>query len=121
MKIKYIAVGLICSLFLNVCLIININNKMPECERVHTDDINRAVNVIPDEKAALKIAKLILTDDSAGKFKLNESCDYHITITYDEVLDEWCVSFLNKNTNILDTGGTIWLSGSYGIMNNFRW
>ena len=120
MRKKYIAVGLACSLLINVSLILNIHNKLPECGRIHTDDINRSLDVIPDERAALKIAKLKLNKELMGKFGLEDSFEYNITVTYNEELDEWCVSFSNKNINILDSSATIWLSRYYGIMNNFR-
>lgn len=120
MKRKFLAAGLACSVTVNIFLAINIKRCLPECERIHTDDINYALDVIPDENAAIKIARLKLSRELMGNFGLEDSFEYNIEVMYDQERNEWCVSFKNKNINYLDSSATIWLSRSYGVMNDFR-
>lgn len=121
MRTKYLAVGLAVSVLLNVFLVKDIEKRPSEyCERIHTDDIDMSKNVIPNEMAAIKIAEIKLSKERMGGFGLVEELEYNVDVSYDEALDEWRVSFRPKNTNVVDGGATIWLSGAYGVMNDFR-
>lgn len=110
MKRKYfLLVGIFFSILLNVYLYNDIKYQEPQCGRIHTDDIDRSKDVVPDEKAAIKIARLSLP--------LEENLEYDIEVDFYENLDEWCVSFRPQNKNILDGGWRVRISRYYGIVN----
>ncbi len=110
MRKKYfLLLGLSFSILLNVYLINDIKYKIPECEKIHTDDIDKSKNVIPTEKAAIKIAKLSII--------LDENLEYDIETNFNEVFNEWYVYFNPRNKDVLDGGWRVRISKSYGIIN----
>lgn len=121
MKTRFLAVAFTFFALLNIFLVMDIHKRQPECERIHTDDADGASNVIPNEAAAVKIAEIRASREVMGEFGLVEGIEYDTNVTYNEERDEWCVSFSPSDSGVyLDAGAAIWLSGSYGTVNDFR-
>lgn len=57
MRIKILYLCFMLSFFINAILSIYLLKRKPVCGHIHMEDIDRTRDVIPDEEAAIKLAK----------------------------------------------------------------
>lgn len=59
-------------------MILNIYTRKPECNRVHSEYINRNKDVIFNEEMAVKIVELYLYREDAGILELHRDFEYDV-------------------------------------------
>ncbi len=116
----------LCSILLNIVLGTYLNMREPKCEHIHLE-IDRTKNVIPNEKAAEKIAEIFISSLQEDEFRWIQGREHGVEISYDDQRYEWIVDYdpnvnaEEEGTFVLDRGKTVWIRRDYGIVTGFLW
>lgn len=120
---KNLNIYLSISLLIIFLLILNIYTRKPECNRVHSEYINRNKDVIFNEEMAVKIVELYLYREDAGILELLRDFEYDVQVSFDDQKYEWIVHFnaiLPNHKILLDGSRTIWIRRDTGIITDFH-
>lgn len=120
---KNLNIYLSISLLLIFLLMLNIYTRKPECNRVHSEYINRNKDVILNEEMAVKIVELYLYREDAGILELHRDFEYDVQVSFDDQKYEWIVRFnaiLPNHKILLDGNRTIWIRRDTGIITDFH-
>lgn len=114
-KVLFLCLGI--SFIIIFLLGVNIIVRTPVCNRMHLDDIDRKKDVVSDEKMALEIAELYISERENYMNKVvrtnyvEDECEYDVEVTFNEQNYEWMVAY-----KVIQPGGSSFvLDGEFAV------
>lgn len=116
-KVLFLCLGIS---FITIFLLgANIIVRTPVCNRVHLDDIDRKKDVVSDEKMALEISELYITEREdymnqvvrTNYHYVEDEYEYDVAVTFNEQNYEWMVAY-----KVIQPGGSSFvLDGEFAV------